>query len=104
MVFQGASPGSFVARCQASDADAARNARVSYHLVQGADNKFSIDNATGVITTSGSFDIDADPKEYTVYMDSVFIICETHLGYISLVSSYQKECGFFTCLKQIMVN
>ena len=67
LVFQGADSGSFVARCQASDADAARNARVTYHLVQGADNKFSIDNATGVITTSGTFDKDADPQEYTVY-------------------------------------
>ena len=65
-LFQGAGSGSFVARCQASDVDAARNAQVTYHLVQGADNKFSIDNATGIITTSRTFDNDADPEEYTV--------------------------------------
>lgn len=65
-VSEGAGLGSFVARCQASDADAARNARITYHLVQGADYKFSIDNATGVIRTSETFDIDADPQEYTL--------------------------------------
>jgi len=71
VLFQGAGSGSFVARCQASDVDAARNSRITYHLVQGADNKFSIDNATGVITTSGTFDSEADPKEYTVQSNKV---------------------------------
>lgn len=71
-LFQGAASGSFVAQCNATDADAARNARVTYHLVQGADNKFSIDNATGVITTSGTFDSEADPEEYTVQCNKVF--------------------------------
>ena len=67
--------------------------------MQGANNKFSIDNATGVITTSGTFDNDADPEEYTVLGQSIFIIGWTHLGYISLVLSYQRECCFFYMFK-----
>lgn len=63
---QGASSGSFVAQCIASDADTAANARITYQLVEGAVNRFSIDNITGVITTSGSFDRETDPELYTV--------------------------------------
>ena len=66
ILLQGASSGSFVAQCNASDADTAANARITYQLVEGAVNRFSIDNITGVITTSGSFDRETDPELYTV--------------------------------------
>lgn len=66
ILLQGASSGSFVVQCNASDADTAANARITYQLVEGAVNRFSIDNITGVITTSGSFDRETDPELYTV--------------------------------------
>ncbi|KAJ7389421.1 hypothetical protein OS493_031665 [Desmophyllum pertusum] len=65
-VVEGAASGSFVAQCNATDADVGANAQVTYHLVEGAANKFSINNITGVITTSGIFDRETDPEEYTL--------------------------------------
>lgn len=67
VLFQGVASGSFVVQCNATDADAAANAHVTYHLVQGA-TKFSINNVTGVITTSGTLDRETDPEEYTVWV------------------------------------
>ena len=66
MLFQDASLGSFVAQCNATDSDAASNAQITYHIVEGETNKFSIDKTTGVITTSGEFDRDTGVKEYVV--------------------------------------
>lgn len=67
---EGTSSGSFVAQCNASDADAAANARITYRLVEGAVNRFSIDNITGVITTSESFDKETEPEEYTLVVNA----------------------------------
>ena len=66
LIFQGTAPGSYVTQCNATDADSAANANVTYHIVEGAANKFSIDSVTGIITTTGQFDRESGINEYVV--------------------------------------
>ena len=67
--FQGVSVGSYVTQCNATDADVALNAQITYHIVEGAANKFSIDNLTGIITTTEEFDRETGIKDYMVSDD-----------------------------------
>lgn len=71
LIFQGTAPGSYVTQCNATDADSAANAKVTYHIVEGAANKFSIDSVTGIITTTGQFDRESGTNEYVVSRNKV---------------------------------
>ena len=71
LFFQGTAPGSYVTQCNATDADSAANAKVTYHIVEGAANKFSINNVTGIITTTGQFDRESGTNEYVVSRNKV---------------------------------
>ena len=66
LLFQGIAPGSYVTQCNATDADAGANADITYHIVEGSANKFSINNNTGVITTTAQLDRESGVSEYVV--------------------------------------
>ena len=70
-VFQGTVPGSYVTQCNATDADSAANGNVTYYIVEGAANKFSIDSVTGIITTTSQFDWESGINEYVVSCNEV---------------------------------
>lgn len=66
LLFQGIAPGSYVTQCNATDADAGANADVTYRIVEGSANKFSINNSTGVITTTAQLDRESGVSEFMV--------------------------------------
>lgn len=90
VLFQGVESGSFVVQCNATDADTAANAHVTYRLVQGLVNKFSINNVTGVISTSGTFDRETDPKEYTVWIQLFYVYAFFYSCICQTSSSHKK--------------
>ena len=76
VLVQGLAPGSFVTQCNATDADAGANAQITYHILEGAANKFDINNTTGVITTTAQLDRETGVTNYMV-SDYTCQLCQT---------------------------
>ncbi|NWR55609.1 PCDL protein, partial [Bucorvus abyssinicus] len=59
-------PAAQIVQLKAQDNDTGRNGLLTYGILSGDELKFRIDNATGVLYSTASFDYEEEPTEYQV--------------------------------------